>query len=252
MKNLNYVVRLIQDDLQDFSQRNYQKYLQKVIRGYYLLEYEASTNVNCIYLQPDSLGIALLPDDFQYHTKVGININGTLVTLSANTNIRPIANPYQTLPCPDTVEAAQAALASTNPLNIWNYGLLFQSHYRNGQFVGEMYGLGAGLNGAGYYAIDSKLRIITFSGLALNTEVLLEYVSSGNANMGTLVDAIGADVCRMYAHWQMSKVKGYPYGDPDRNKAEYEELLYKYKDGQNSPTATELLDLFYDINTLSY
>ena len=174
-----------------------------------------------------------------------------MVTLSNNTNIRPYVNHNVLLPC--TIEEAQSALQSTtDPLAIWNYGLLFQSHFRNGQFVGEMYGLGAGLNGAGYYAIDSKLRIITFSGIPLNTDIVLEYVSSGDANMSTLVDTIGADVCRMYAHWQLSKVKGYAYGDQDRNKAEYEELLYKYKDNQNAPTATELLDLFYSTNVLSY
>lgn len=253
MKNLNYVVKTIQDDLQDFSSKNYQKYLQKVIRGFYHLEYEASTNVNIAYLRPDHLGIAVLPNDFQYHTKIGININGTLVTLSQNTSLRAYTNPYKLQPCPNTIEEANQALAVTgNALAVWNYGLLFQSHFRNGQFVGEMYGLGAGLNGAGYYMIDTKLNIIVFSGLNTTTDIIMEYVSSGDANMNTLVDAIGADVCRMYAHWQLSKVKGYAYGDPDRNKAEYEELLWKYKDTQMCPTATELLDLFYDINTLSY
>jgi len=252
MKNLNYVVRTIQDDLQDFSQQRYQKYLQKVIRGFYHLEYEASTNVNVIYLNPNQLGICALPEDYQFYTKIGINLNGTLVTLTRNTNIAPYIDPSALLPCPDTIESAQAALSTQQPLNIWNWGVTFQSHWRNGQFVGEMYGLGAGLNGAGYFDIDTKLRIITFSGIPFGKTVVMEYVSSGNANAQTLVDAIGADVCRMYAHWQLSKVKGYAYGDPDRNKAEYEELLWKYKDTQMSPTAQELLDVFYEINRLSY
>lgn len=243
-------------DLQDRSMKNYNRNLTNVIQGYYKLRYLADTSVDVAYLTPNSLGIAQLPPDFWKESKIGINIGGVLVTLSRNYNLaNNPPNPKATIPCPDSIDEVLTLYNNgANLTDCWGgYGYWFASHYRNGQFVGEMYGLGGGLNAVGYYHINETTRTIAFSNVPFATDILMEYIGLGDASQKTVVDIPGVDVCRMYAHWQNAKGdRNYKFGNVADNKLEFENLLNDYKFQKSLPTTDNVFDFFVDNQVLSY
>jgi hypothetical protein len=83
-----------------------------------------------------------------------------------------------------------------------NYGYYFAMHFRNGQYVGEMYGLGGGFNAA-YFRIDWERRQIAFDSEVPSDEIILEYKSSGiDPSGGTIVPRKTVAALIAYIHWQ--------------------------------------------------
>lgn len=244
MKNLNYVASLVQLDLEDFTTHRRTKILQYCIDCYKaVLNYKVNANVNVAYLTPNDVNNAPWPLDYEYYTKIGMNIGGQIVTLTLNPDI-PLSRKYD---C--GVEALDKATINWNAFNPNAYGDIgfdFAPHYRNGQFVGEMYGIGGGFNELGYFRVDKKMKQFQFFNVP-KTEIILEYVGDDKVNGGTLIPYMDVASIRTYVHWQLLEHKmGIPQSEKDRKFWTHNSELAKRVKLEFAPTMSDFLDVCYE------
>jgi len=253
MKNLNYCVSLVQMDLDDYTTHRQQKYLQYAIMGYRELKLRANNNVAVAYLTPNAVMNAVLPKDFAYYTKVGINVGGQIITLSVNKDIvvedryDDCGNPYSS-----ALQAAEACSVE-DIAGRYNGGYYYAPHYRNGQFVGEMYGVGGGFNDMGYFKINTDLNLIQFSREVPRVEIILEYASDASSvNGGTLIPTIIADTIRNFIHWQMVEYDNSVSLNEKYNAyGRFNASFQKYKEILLTPTVEEYLDASWSTTSSS-
>ena len=243
--NLNYIVSLVLMDLDDPTMTDYKKFLQYAILGFQELNLFVSQSVEVAYLTVNQNTKTVdLPDDYITYTKIGFNDNGTITTLGLNEDLM-LARDTDSCgnqindnndPCIDPIDASEGSLSSA----IYFYA----PHYRNGQFVGELFSGTGGHNSDGYYRIDKKKRQIVFNSEMSATEIILEYKSSGVSGNGqTLVPREYVQVLRAYVHWQRRE-----YNDKvsrfDKNalKQRYIDAFEEVKELETSFTIEEYLE----------
>ena len=150
MKSLAYCVSMVQLDRDDFSSRNYQRYLQYAINTYKEeIGVGISPSVNVMYgnLADNTLGVVDMPQDYEYYTKVAILVNGRYLTLTLNPDM-PLNRRWDS--CGDEINDADNNGTMNFPtIASAGYGYMFAGHFRAGNFVGELYGLGGGDRGVG-------------------------------------------------------------------------------------------------------
>lgn len=240
MKNLAYCVSMVQLDRQDFSPKNYQRYLQFAINTYKdYIGMGITPSVEVLYADIDSMGHVDMPYDYEYYTKVALLINGTYYTLTRNDNM-PLNNRTDT--CGDELEDSLVT-ASTLTQFDYGYGYAFAGHYRAGNFVGELYGMGGGLNAGGYFTLDLKNRRFQFSDVPL-TSVVIEYVSN-NASQGSLIDDLAVSVIRYGVHDQLNLFDSVNQSEKSRFEGRFKQALLDYSVSTTTPTVDDYLDSRY-------
>jgi len=198
--NLDYVVKTVMTDLDEYSMHNYEKYIRLAARGFTDLNMFTLNNIKVAYLPINQDNFTVnLPNDFVDYTKIGININGNIWTLTLNERM---VLPRKVDDCGKTISEASNCTIDSNSYQ-YGSGFYFADHYRNGQYVGEMYGLGGGLN-IGYYRLDLERRQIALSNAVGGyDEILLEYMSNGIAADGsTVVPRQAVQALVEYVHWK--------------------------------------------------
>lgn len=244
MKNLNYVTSLVKMDLDDFSSSRDQKYLQYAIMGFRDLNLHTMPNIKVAYLQPNDAMVAPLPDDYEYYTKIGMCIAGQVWTLSVNRDLCMHHN-LDTCGLPID-EVSKVNLNEVDQIGI--YGRYqFSPHFRHGQYVGEMYGLGGGFNDLGYYRIDHEMHLIQFSSLLPKSEIVLEYKSNGADRGGeSLIPGMCVEAIRAYVHWQLAEHdRTYSDSSKERKRGLFRDEHSKLRDLVFSFTMDEYLDSTY-------
>lgn len=244
MKSLAYCVSMVQLDRDDFSSRNYKRYLQYAINTFKEeISFGISPSVNVMYgdLSQSSIGVINMPDDYEYYTKVAILVNGRYLTLTLNPDM-PLNRRTDT--CGDEIEDSDnAGTLNFNPFINGGYGYAFAGHYRAGNYVGELYGMGGGFNRAGYFTVDEKLRRFQFTNVP-RTEVVIEYVGNG-ASEGSIVDDMAIPVIRYGVHYQLSTFENISQAD----KSRFENLFFgarqTYRIAKTAPTIDDYLDATY-------
>lgn len=239
MKNLNYVASLVQMDMEDFTTHKRLKIIQYCIDCYKeVLRYKTDRSVEVAYLQPNDAMNAPWPSDYEYYTKVGINVGGQLVTLTLNNDI-PLVRKYE---CGSEVaDTSQVNLGVIDP-SVFTGGWGYAPHYRAGQFVGEMYSLGGGFNELGYFRVDHKMRQFQFSGVP-QTEIVMEYVADSKTNGSTLIQYSDVPVIRAYVHWKlMEHDKKVPVYEKDRKFGLFNAALVRRSDIEFIPTLSDYMD----------
>lgn len=115
-----------------------------------------------------------LPLDYVQYTKIALCVNGKLFSLGLNNSI-----------CLDkSYNDCGEPVASSTSVGYSGFGLspLFTGdHFRNGEFLGKMYGLSSDNNCLGEYRIDKEYGQIKFSGLTSTSTVVLEYLNDPDA-----------------------------------------------------------------------
>lgn len=244
MKSLAYCVSMVQLDRDDFSSRNYKRYLQYAINTYKEeIMFGISPSVNVMYgdLSKSSIGVIDMPEDYEYYTKVAILVNGRYLTLSLNPDM-PLNR--RTDICGDEeFESDNGGLLNFERFSSGGYGYMFAGHYRAGNYVGEMYGLGGGMNRAGYFTIDEKLRRFQFTNVP-RTEVVIEYVGNG-AGEGSLIDDMAIPVIRYGVHHQLSIFENVSQGDKNRYEGLFIGARERYRVAKTVPTIDDYLDATY-------
>ena len=238
MKNLNYVVRLVQLDLQSYSTHLVPRILQYCIDAYKQeLKFKTSKSVKVAYLAMNDVNNAAWPNDYEYYTKVAINWCGRLVTLSLNNNI-PLQRKYDDC----GIATLDQVVANPDCCNNYDYGYFYSPHYRNGQYVGEMYSMGGGFNEAGYFREDAELRQFQFYNVP-RTEVVLEYVADEDTTGATMIPLHIVEAIRRYAHWKMVEYdKSIPLALKQRAQDQFRFAMTELKYLTWAWTASDFMD----------
>jgi hypothetical protein len=198
--NLSYCVAQVRADIQDYSDRNIERFTQWAIRCYTDANLYHSINVEVVYLEMDADGVIDISTltDYVDYVKVGIPVNGKIWILGKNDKI---------LKRRDELDASELALiykTGAPDIDVGS-GYVFADHYINGSFVTGMFGLGGGFNRS-FFTIDTELMQIQFSSSVHRSQVILEYISTGvNASGATVVPRQYAEYIIEYIHWMIKK-----------------------------------------------
>ena len=126
--------------------------------------------------------------------------------------------------------------------------LFFTPHFRNGRFVGGIYGLPGGIDDA-YYRVDytSNPRRIIFSGTVPRSEVVVEYFSSGLKSDGSsLIPRLAVPALRAGLDWvEAENNPRAPYNEKERKKRIYEEEVSAMRHVELVPTSDEIKRAIY-------
>ena len=225
---ITYVVMSVLNRLREYSMRNYTFLEQMVIEGYTDLNLWHLNNIEVEYLRMSEAKTVDLPSDFVDWLKIGVPIGGKL---------RVLTNHKQIL-FPRTFKDG-APVGNTDDGTI-SGAIYLTGHFRDGQYVGGLYGLPGGIDQA-YYRIDKETRTIIFSGSVPRAEIVLEYISNGIKLQGTTViprEAVPA--LRAWALWQ--NIENNPKvgaTEKERKKSQYEEQVHALSFFQSAFTKDE-------------
>lgn len=177
---INYCVARAKLELDDFTSKSTEKLTQFAINEITNLNLFLSKNLEVAYIDMDSNGIVTLPNDFVDYIKIGIPKNGRLYILSLNKN---------TLLRRDGLSSEAAnQIFNGNTSGTESDIYYFIDHYRNGQFIGGLYGVGGGFASSSYRIDMEKYpRQIQFDTSVPRSEIVIEYISTGIRLSGTTV-----------------------------------------------------------------
>lgn len=130
--------------------------------------------------------------------------------------------------------------------------LFFSDHFRNGIFVGGLYGLPGSIDSC-YFRIDYENRQIVFSGETPRSEIVMEYMSTGvKESGGTLIPREAVPALRTYILWQMVESdQRVAYNERERRKREHEEAVEALRSFTNSFTADDYKRMVYSVSRQS-
>jgi hypothetical protein len=209
---LNYVVNMVLMNRDDNSMRHYKKILQYAINGFTKLNLHSIETIRVAYLPINqNTKQADLPADYLFYTKIGYNKGGVSHTLSLNEDLMFVR---KTDDCGGGVNDNLSSCSEEGSGGVLGFaslpysGYYYLPHYRNGQFVAELYGGRGSQNNAGYYRVDRQRGKIVFNSEIALDEVLLEYKSSGvNADGETVVSREYVPTLVAFVHWQLKEYK---------------------------------------------
>ena len=239
---IRYVVMSVLNRLGDYSLKNFLRYTQIAIEGFSesLAMYHIGAGSDVVYLHMSTAKTAPLPADYVNWIKVGYPIEGKLKVISNDNNIL-LPRVFD-----DTGEYVGPvygeAIGATDLSNI----VFFSDHWRNGQFVGGMYGLPGGIDTAGF-RVDMENRQLVFSGSTPRSEIVLEYTTSGLKTDGSsLIPRECVAALRTYVLWM--KDENDPriaYNAKERLKRNHEEEIEALRSFSNAFSASEYLAMIY-------
>lgn len=201
---LDSIVRNVIVSLEESSLRRYQTYLQFAIRGFRELNINGSSSPKIKHLQMLPNKAVNLPTDYVKYTKIGICVNGRVVTLGLDDTLC-LNEGYSE--CGDPIEIAMTNVDNPN-YSYFSYGYPFLSHYHNNQFVDGYFGMGGGFNSRGYYRINTEKNQIQFASIIPDSEIVLEYISDGINPDGTAsVPVEATEYLINFVHWKRVEAK---------------------------------------------
>jgi hypothetical protein len=240
---IRYVVASVLNRMQDYSFKQYKRLVQIAIEGFTedLAMYHVSAGAEVVYLHMSTAKTVSLPSDFVNYIRIGYPSEGKLKIITRNDSIllprvwddgdgSAIGNFYG------------AAIGTGNLSDV----VFFSDHWRNGQFVGGLFGVPGGFDDCSF-RIDTENRQIVFSGSTPRSEIVMEYISSGLKSDGSsLIPREVVQALRNYILWQKD------INDPrvamnlkEMAKREYDESIAALRDFQLSFTASEYLQMSY-------
>ncbi len=240
LTTIRYVVMSVLNRLEDYTLKRYKRLVQIAIEGFTeeFALYYMNVGSEVVYLHMSTAKTVDLPEDYIDYVRIGFPINGKLRVITKHDNIL-LPREFE-----DTHEAVGNTDADTTE-GLSN-AIFFSDHFRNGQFIGGLYGLPGGIDDA-YYRIDRENRQIVFSGSTPRSEIVLEYISSGLKPDGSsLIPKQVVSPLRNYILWHM--IENDPRvaaNEKERRKREYTESVAQLTFFENAPTKDEILRMFY-------
>lgn len=211
---LDYCVKNVLAQVGDNTLRHYQAYLQYAIRGFRRLNLFATTTTKTAYLTLSASKTIPLPMDYVKYTKVGICVNGHIITLGLDDNICT-NNAVNDCGDPLPIVVANVQAQGETALNGFSYLFPYLDFFMNGQYVGGMYGVGGGWNRRGYFKVDVANNQLQFSSEVPSLPIIMEYISDGVNPDGTASVPIEAcEALIAYVHYERLKF--------DRNANQYD------------------------------
>lgn len=235
--NIKFVVMSYLNRINDYSMRNYKRIAQIVIEGFTDLNLYHTTNIEVEYLYMDEAKIVNVPSDFIDWVKVGIPVNGKLVTLTKKSKI---LLPRQ---FPDGKNVGNLDAADPNNVSY------FVSHFKAGKFIGALYGMRGGYNTA-YFRYDEEYRQFVFTGEVPRSEIVLEYVSSGiSLTSSTTIPRQAVKPLLSWTHWQLGEFdRKIPGNEKTRREKLYDRDVMELRSFTFTPTMDEYRDASYKMS----
>lgn len=173
---VRYIVKSILNRIGDYTMRHY-KYIEQLIYEHFTdLNLWHLDNIEVVYLRMSDAKTVDLPPDYVDYIKIGIPINGKLKVLTRKDNIL----------LPREFEDGEEVGNTDATETLEDVAIFFTSHFKNGRYIGSLYGIPGGIDQA-YYRVDKEKRTIVFSGSVPRGEIVLEYISSGVKLTGSSV-----------------------------------------------------------------
>jgi len=240
--SIRYVVMSILNRLQDYSLKKYKFLTQIAIEGFTeeFGLFHIGNSIEVIYTHMTLAKTIPLPADFVSANKIAYPIGGKLHVITHKDTIL-LPRVYD-----DTGEAVGnfygATIGAENVSNI----IYFQDHWRNGVFIGGLYGLPGGIDEC-YYRIDMENRQIVFSGSTPRSEIVLEYIGTSLKPDGSsLIPREVVAPLRAYVLWQMVENDfRIAYNEKERRKREFTELTEALRSFGHAFTKDDYLRMVY-------
>lgn len=201
---LDYIVRNVIVSLEESSLRRYQTYLAYVIRGFRELNINGYSVPKIKHFSMLPNKAINLPSDYVKYVKIGICVNGRVVTLGVDDSLCLNENYNE---CGDPLDIAIANV-NNETYPFFFYGYPFLSHYQNNQYVDGYFGMGGGFNSRGYYRVNAEKNQIQFASIVPDSEIVVEYISDGLNPDGTAAVPVAAtEYLINFCHWKRVEAK---------------------------------------------
>jgi hypothetical protein len=240
LRNINYIVYSIMLELEDMSTHRKGKLTQLAIKGFIReLRMSALPSVKAVYLNTNEINCIDFPKDYLYYTKIGVNIGNKIWTLTRNDNLVLTRKEDE---CGMEYRDVAAGNCSCST------GYPFVPFWNGATWNGGLYGVGGGINSEGYYRIDFDKQRIQFDNRVPQTQILLEYVSSGVEPDGNMLVPEEAVNCLIaYVHWQnIMHNRRIGRGEKQDAKKNWEDEYQKMVEVINPFRLDEYLDQKYE------
>lgn len=233
-------VNNVMAELQETSDRQFQRYLQFGYRAFsdlnlFVLPILKATSI----MMDDNLGIDL-PKDFISYKTIGVCIGGEIITLTQDNEI---CLPRKVDEC---CKPIIEQITTPAPSEILSY--YFLPFWRNGKYVSEQYGIMGGINGRGYFRVDTEKHRIQFASVVPKAEIILEYKSNNiedcDGSLAVPEESIEAII--QYIHWKrLQNNPKIPVYEKNRAREDYFIQYKKMQIFNQQFTASEYRDNRY-------
>lgn len=182
-----------------------------------------------------------LPEDYVYYTKVGICFNGRICLLGLDETLCAVDTNNQNCPCTEESTATVTSICcGTYDGSLYPYTFY---GYRNGQQVGELYGLSGGNCWPGYFKEDKKNNRLILSSDLPGSEVIIEYKADETLNgVATIPSEIELAVqLWMLWYYNMNRRPQVARGFKNDYETEYNKLKKLYSSRTESEWRSTML-----------
>lgn len=241
---IRYIVASTLNRLGDYSMKQYKRYAQICIECFSeeMAMFHIGNTVEVIYTHMSVAKTLTLPSDYIQWRKVGYPSGGKLKVITHDSNIL-LPRTFD-----DTGEAVGNYYGTPiSSLAISNV-IFFSDHYRNGQFIGGLFGMPGGVDDC-YFRIDeeSNPKQMIFFGETPRSEVVIEYLGTGlKPSGGSLIPRECVAPLRNYILWQrLENDQRVAFNEKERRKREYEESIEAMRSFKLSFTKDEYMQMVY-------
>ena len=193
-----------------------------------------------VELTISSTDTAPLPADYVNYTKIGLCVNGRIISLGLNNDI--CSNPSYD-DCGNSTVASNSTTGSG--VYLGDVGDRVGDHYTNGENMGRFFGIGADNNCLGYYKIDKSANVIKFSQLAQTTNIVMEYLADINAIDGDFeVHPFVIEALKDWMFWKYKQRSSKTLGEQQLAHENYKKSFRLMQHMIRSGTADEWIAVF--------
>lgn len=198
-----------------------------------------------VSLDISSVDTANLPIDYVQYTRIGLCINGEIVSLGLNNNIC-LDKTYDN--CGNEIKSTNSSLSCFGGFGYDR----FSDHYRNGENMGRFFGAGSDNNSLGYYRIDKASGQIKFSQLSQKGNVVLEYLADVNSLDGDFeVHPFMVEALKDWMFWKYKQRSSKTLGEQQLARDDYKKSYYLMQAMFSSGTKDEWIAVFQSGNQAS-
>lgn len=235
VKNIRWVVLSQMNRMGMTDERDYERMEQFAFECWQQeLKVRAMASIEVYRSDVPSTGVIHLPEDYIRYTKIGICRQGRIYTLTLDPDL-----------CPKNANIC----GSLEDVNLSEqYPIV--PHVFNGQFYGgyelpALFMAGGGVNKDGYYRVDSGKGVVYLDSVFANSEIVIEYQSTGKVTGQTLVPHLFIDAIRYYIAWKLYEYDPEKVRLADREYQKFADYLTEAQIQENMFTLDEMLDMLY-------
>lgn len=216
---------IVKSALADYGEgttHKYDQFLHWALEALKDFHMDSAKEIKTTVLEMNSYNAIDFPSDFIDWCKVGIQVGDKIKTFGVNDKI---AMHFDTTDC-DTPARNSEGDCNSLPSNCDSCGGYWFNNFVNedGEILGRMFGIGGGENCLGYFRINKERRQILFDSSVTQTNIYLEYISTGfNPCEETVVNQYASKLIKFYIHWMRSIFKD---GPNSGNANKWEEMYY--------------------------